>query len=234
MIPAVISPFDTEFQFPNAELALTEPNGLLAIGGDLDPARILNAYRHGIFPWFSDDQPILWWSPDPRMILHPQELSVSRSLRKAIRKTEYQWSYDRAFAKVIHACAQPRPKQPETWITSEMMNAYITLHQLGHAHSFETWHNGKLVGGLYGIAIGQVFFGESMFSHESNASKIAFVLAVNQLQQWGYQLIDCQVESSHLENFGATNIPRLLFLDKIMRLSMRAPHENAWQKCNHL
>ncbi len=234
MIPAVIAPFDNSLQFPNAELALTDPNGLLAIGGDLSSKRILHAYRHGIFPWFSDDQPILWWSPDPRMVLYPEELSLSRSLRKALRKTEFQWTFDRAFTKVIFSCAQPRPNQPETWITLGMMDAYIKLHKDGHAHSFETWLDGELVGGLYGIAIGQVFFGESMFSKKTDASKIAFVNAVHQLQQWGYKLIDCQVESPHLENFGANNIPRREFLKQIAYLITCRPENNAWQLTSHV
>jgi len=230
MIPSVIHPYDNSFQFPNAELALTDPNGLLAVGGDLNPTRILNAYRHGIFPWFSDDQPILWWSPDPRMILYPEEISLSRSLRKALRKTEFQWTFDQAFTQVIFSCAQPRPKQLETWITPGIMDAYIALHKQGHAHSFETWHEGKLIGGLYGIAIGQVFFGESMFSKKTDASKIAFAHAVYQLQQWGYKLIDCQVASSHLQSFGAKNISRREFLAKISYLTTSHPEQDSWQQ----
>ena len=230
MIPAVISPFDATYQFPNAELALTEPNGLLAIGGDLHPNRILHAYRHGIFPWFSEDQPILWWSPDPRMVLFPKQLSVSRSLKKAIRKSGIEFTYDRAFTRVIFSCAQPRPKQPETWITAGMMDAYITLHKQGHAHSFEVWQDKKLIGGLYGIGIGQVFFGESMFSFQTNASKIAFVKAVEMLLQWDYALIDCQVESLHLQNFGARNIPRREFIRHISRLTTCDIADYAWQK----
>jgi len=230
MIPVVIYPNDNSFQFPNAELALADPNGLLAVGGDLNPTRILNAYRHGIFPWFSEDQPILWWSPDPRMILYPEKLSLSRSLQKALRKTEFQWTFDQAFTRVIFSCAQPRPKQAETWITPGIMDAYIALHNQGHAHSFETWHDGKLVGGLYGIAIGQVFFGESMFSKKTDASKIAFVNAVYQLQQWGYKLIDCQVASTHLQSFGAENISRSDFLEQITYLTTCHPEHDSWQQ----
>ena len=234
MNPFFISPLDESLTFPDAALALEEPNGLLAVGGDLNPERILNAYQQGIFPWFSDDQPILWWSPDPRMVLVPNEITLSRSLRKTIRKSErtneFICSFDRAFTQVIFSCAQPRPNQPETWITAGMMDAYITLHKMGHAHSFETWHNGKLVGGLYGIAIGRVFFGESMFSTRTDASKIAFAHSVEQLEKWGYQLIDCQVASEHLQSFGAKNITRTDFLNSIKYLTQQKTDESAWEQ----
>ena len=224
-----IPPEDKTFRFPNVERSLIEPNGLLAFGGDLSSARLLSAYRSGIFPWFSDDQPILWWSPDPRMVLFPDELHISRSLNKALKKTELMFSYDNAFDRVIEACSQPREKQKETWITFEMKQAYHQLHRQGYAHSFEVWDNDKLVGGLYGVAIGQVFFGESMFSHQTNASKIAFVLGVNLLISWGYQLIDCQVETEYLESFGAKNISRREFINYLTQLTNKSPLEVAWR-----
>jgi len=214
--------------FPDISLAMEEPNGLLAVGGDLSVKRLLNAYRHGIFPWFSDDQPILWWSPNPRMVLIPTEIKISRSLKKTIRKNSFEISFDRAFDQVLLACAQPRPKQPSTWITDEMREAYNKLHKLGYAHSFECWQNEKLVGGLYGISMGKMFFGESMFSFVTDASKIAFVQAVNYLKNWNYALIDCQVETEHLASFGAKNINRNSFRDCIEKLIQEEPSSNAW------
>lgn len=197
--------------FPPLEFALTEPDGLLAFGGDLSIKRLLKAYRLGIFPWFSDGQPIMWWSPDPRSILLPDNLKISRSLAKTCRQKPYQITLNKAFNKVISACAQPRSDGEGTWITEEMQQAYCSLHDAGHAHSVEAWQDGKLVGGLYGIAIGQVFFGESMFARASNASKIAFIYLVRQLQSWGFQLIDCQVNTAHLQSLGASQLPRTEF-----------------------
>jgi len=228
MLPTYISPNDTSMIFPDVELAFTEPNGLLAIGGDLSPQRLINAYRKGIFPWFNDDQPILWWSPDPRMVLYPEEIKLSRSLKKALRKNLFQFSYDREFNKVVFSCSQPRPKQPETWITEEMKQAYHILHQQGFAHSFETWLDGELVGGLYGVTIGKVFFGESMFSTVNNASKVAFALSIEYLKNWGYELIDCQVESEHLASFGAKNISRQEFSQQLEILTQQQLSLNAW------
>jgi leucyl/phenylalanyl-tRNA--protein transferase len=200
-------------KFPPADQALVEPDGLLAAGGDLNPQRLISAYRSGIFPWFDDQQPILWWSPDPRCVLIPDQLYVSRSLRKQIRKQRFRVTFDRDFAAVIHACAQPRDDDCGTWITEQMQQAYIKLHQLGVAHSVEVWQDDLLVGGLYGLAIGKLFFGESMFSHRSNASKVGYVTLVEQLYRWGYALIDCQVHSEHLESLGAQLIPRTEFLE---------------------
>ncbi|MDH5545342.1 MAG: leucyl/phenylalanyl-tRNA--protein transferase [Gammaproteobacteria bacterium] len=204
--------------FPEVEYALEEPNGLLAIGGDLHPQRILNAYRQGIFPWYSAHQPILWWSPDPRLVLFPEELHVSRSMRKFMRQSQWNLTMDTAFEQVTHACSLPRPGQPETWLSPEMQDAYLELHRLGYAHSVEVWdENEKLIGGLYGIAIGSVFFGESMFSFTTNASKFAFISFVEQISGWGFKLIDCQVETTHLNSLGAANIPRekfITFLDQ--------------------
>ncbi|MCK5525060.1 MAG: leucyl/phenylalanyl-tRNA--protein transferase [Thiomargarita sp.] len=205
-IPRHASPSD----FPPLEQALEHPDGLLAVGGDLTPKRILVAYRLGIFPWYSDNEPILWWSPSQRMVLFPDDLKVSRSLRKTIRKAKFTITMDQDFRGVIKACAGTRRNQDQdgTWITQDMQAAYCQLHNDGFAHSVESWYEGQLVGGLYGIALGKVFFGESMFSRMSDASKVAFAHFVWQLQRWGYELIDCQVQTSHLERFGARDIPR--------------------------
>lgn len=198
--------------FPAADQALSDPDGLLAAGGDLSPQRLINAYRSGIFPWFDEQQPILWWSPDPRCVLIPDQLYVSRSLRKQIRKQSFRITLDQSFAAVISACAKPRD-DCGTWITDEMQQAYIKLHQQGVAHSVEVWQDNTLVGGLYGLAIGRLFFGESMFSRCSNASKVGYVTLVEQLQRWGYALVDCQIHSQHLESLGAQLIPRAEFID---------------------
>ncbi len=204
-------------EFPDVELANTEPNGLLATGGDLSVKRLLNAYRRGIFPWYSEGEPILWWSPDPRSVLYPHRLKVSRSLRREIKKQRLQISFDRAFDAVITQCAAPRQQDPNTWITAEMKQAYLRLHAAGYAHSVEAWQDDRLVGGLYGVAIGKVFFGESMFTRVPNASKIAFVYLVRQLEQWGYHFIDCQIKSQHLDSLGAIDIPRRRFIDALQR-----------------
>ncbi len=203
-----------EQPFPDPQTAETDPDGLLAVGGDLSPARLINAYRRGIFPWYSAGQPILWWSPDPRMVLFPERLHVSRSLRRTLRRGEYQITFDRDFGAVIRACAEvPRPGQEGTWITPEMMEAYETLHRLGLAHSVEAWYRGELAGGLYGVALGRIFFGESMFSTRSDASKVAFVHLVRSLQAAGSPLIDCQVHTDHLASLGAAPLPRARFLE---------------------
>ncbi len=225
-----ISPNDQSYRFPDVELAHLEPDGLLAFGGDLSPQRLLNAYALGIFPWFNDDQPILWWSPNPRLVLIPQKIHRSRSLKKTIKKSTLHITYDQAFKQVIEACSQPREKQKETWISRDIKEAYFQLHQMGYAHSFEAWDNDELVGGLYGIAMGQVFFGESMFSLQSNASKIAFSSAVQLLTSWGYQLIDCQVETEHLQSFGAENIDRTLFSKMLAELTEKPASPHAWQQ----
>ncbi|WP_457668325.1 leucyl/phenylalanyl-tRNA--protein transferase [Thiolapillus sp.] len=198
--------------FPDPSLAETDPDGLLAVGGDLAPERIVQAYRQGIFPWYGEDQPILWWSPDPRMVLFPDDLHVSRSLAKELRRKRFRVTFDLAFDQVIEACAQPRKDEPGTWLTPEMIVAYRALHQLGIAHSVEVWQDGELMGGLYGNALGSVFFGESMFSRISNASKVAFVCLVRSLSRSGYRLIDCQVFTPHLQSLGADLIPRERFL----------------------
>jgi leucyl/phenylalanyl-tRNA---protein transferase len=198
--------------FPPVEQALVEPNGLLAAGGDLSPERLLDAYARGIFPWFNEEDPVLWWSPDPRMVLFPRQLHTSRSLRRAIRSGQFSVTLDRAFDAVVQGCAGPRANQGGTWITGEMMVAYSRLAQLGYAHSVETWEGAELVGGLYGVALGRVFYGESMFSRRSNASKIALAHLARQLERWEFALIDCQMATEHLASLGAREIPRSEFL----------------------
>jgi len=221
-----IQPFDDIDSFPALEHAQQEPNGLLAIGGDLSPERLLQAYRSGIFPWFNDDQPILWWSPDPRMILIPQEFHCSRSLGKATRKAGLSVSIDQAFSQVIQQCSAPRSYADSTWITDSMLAAYHHLHQLGYAHSVEIWQDEKLVGGLYGLAIGKMFFGESMFSLQSNASKIAFKALSDFLQRNGFPLIDCQVYSEHLQSMGAREVSRKDFFQQVQALVNSPSHTN--------
>lgn len=199
---------DDSLEFPALSLALTDPDGLLAAGGDLSPERIVAAYRKGIFPWFSDDQPILWWSPDPRCVIFPDKLHISKSLRKKLNKQPFTITFDQDFSSVMQCCADSRGDEAGTWITEDMLEAYTHLHHLGVAHSVEVWNGDKLVGGLYGLAIGRCFFGESMFSSETDASKIAFVYLANQLKAWNYQIIDCQVENPHLLTLGGETIPR--------------------------
>lgn len=211
------------FPFPDVSLALTEPDGLLAVGGSLSPGRLENAYRHGIFPWYSEGQPILWWSPDPRSVLFPEKLRISRSLRKSILKGRFSVTFDQAFNDVVKTCAkQPRSGQGGTWILSEMVEAYEQLHQYGIAHSVETWLDNTLVGGLYGVAIGKVFFGESMFATTTDASKVALAFLVRQLQSWQFSLIDCQMQTRHLDSLGAVSIPRNEFI-KILNLYCQEP-----------
>jgi len=197
--------------FPEPELANTEPNGLLATGGDLSSERLINAYSRGIFPWYSSGEPILWWSPDPRSVLFPDKLKISRSLNKVLKKNIFKITLDQDFTGVMKACAAPRKDEGGTWITHEMINAYEQLFDLGIAHSVECYADDELVGGLYGVAIGKVFFGESMFSHRSDASKVAFAWLVKQLRAWDYQLIDCQIQSDHMDSLGAQCIPRSHF-----------------------
>lgn len=204
--------------FPPLTAPLTEPNGLLAAGGELSSTRLIDAYSHGIFPWFSPGQPVLWWSPDPRMVLFPDELKVSRSLVKVLRNRDYEVRADTCFRAVMQACAEPRPAQDGTWITQEMIDAYCALHEQGVAHSVETWIDGELAGGLYGVALGRMFFGESMFTRAADASKIALVHLSRQLKRWHFGMIDCQVHTSHLGSFGARQIPRADFMQKLREL----------------
>lgn len=207
--------------FPDPSRA--EPDGLLAVGGDLTPERLLRAYAAGIFPWYGDDNPILWWSPDPRLVLDPSRLHASHSLRQTLRQGRFRVTADQAFEKVIGRCAErPRPGQDGTWITQEMREAYVGLHRLGFAHSFEAWRGSELAGGLYGISLGAAFFGESMFADQPDASKVAFVRAVEWLESWGVSLVDCQVRTEHLARLGASEIPRATFLRKL-RTSLREP-----------
>lgn len=209
---------DDSLSFPPLSQALADPNGLLAAGGDLSQDRLLNAYRRGIFPWYNPGEPILWWSPDPRCVVLPERLHVSRSLRKRLRRGDYHVTFDQAFSEVVAACAAPRRDQQGTWISHDIHDAYLSLHHLGVAHSVEVWIDQQLVGGLYGLAIGAVFFGESMFSHHRDASKIGFAWCITQLQRWGYQLIDCQVYNDHLASLGASEIPRTEFAAHLDRL----------------
>lgn len=215
--------------FPPVAQALKEPNGLLAAGGDLSPQRLLSAYRQGIFPWFSPGEPILWWSPDPRMVLFPDELRITRSLAKTLRNAAYTVKSDTAFAQVIAACAAtPRRGQRGTWITPAMQAAYLRLHALGVAHSVETWQDGRLTGGLYGIAIGRVFCGESMFSHAANASKIALAHLCRYLSVHNFGMIDCQMETAHLSSLGARPIPRDDYLARLAALVDQGNDPGRW------
>ncbi len=212
---AWLAPGDPPESFPPVERALREPAGLLAAGGDLSSARLVAAYRRGIFPWYSPGQPVLWWSPDPREVLFPQEFHRSRSLARALRTRGFEYHVDRDFEAVLAACAAPRASSPGTWITPEMHTAYLSLHRLGIAHSAEIWRTGRLVGGVYGVRLGRVFFGESMFSREHDASKAALDGLVRQALSEGVAMIDCQLPSAHLRTLGSRAIPRAEFLDRL-------------------
>ncbi|HEX8989025.1 MAG TPA: leucyl/phenylalanyl-tRNA--protein transferase [Rhodocyclaceae bacterium] len=219
-----------EPDFPPLASALKEPNGLLAAGGDLSPERLLCAYAQGIFPWYSPGEPILWWSPDPRMVLFPGEIRISRSLARTLKRGQYEVQLDSAFARVIEACAAtPRPGQNGTWIAPEMRAAYKELHRLGFAHSVETWIGGELAGGLYGVAIGKAFFGESMFAWRTDASKIALAHLGVQLRRLGFGIIDCQMETPHLASLGARPIPRAEFRALLDRLVLDGPRPGHWE-----
>ena len=199
-------------EFPSVETALAEPDGLLAAGGDLSSERLLDAYRHGIFPWFGEGDPILWWSPDPRTVFATEAIHVSTRLRRWLKACDWTIRADSAFADVVRACALPRPTQPNTWITPAMLDAYVRLHALGHAHSIEVYANNELVGGIYGVAVGRMFFGESMFSAATNASKVALIALCHCLHQWQFPLLDAQVASPHLLSLGAFQMPRMRFV----------------------
>jgi leucyl/phenylalanyl-tRNA--protein transferase len=215
--------------FPPVREALAQPNGLLAAGGELSPQRLLAAYRQGIFPWFGEDDPILWWSPDPRMVLFPHEFKISHSLRKTLRRGAYEVRTDTSFEQVMRACAAPRRGQDGTWIVEEMVAAYCTLHHMGYAHSVEVWMDGELAGGLYGMAIGRMFYGESMFSRRTDASKIALAQLCRQLQQWDFGMIDCQMNTTHLASLGAREIPRADFLAQLQRLTELPGPDTPWR-----
>ena len=207
---------------------MTDPNGLLAAGADLSTERLLDAYLRGIFPWFGDEDPLLWWSPDPRMALMVNEVHVSRSLRRVIRSGRYRVTLDTAFREVMAGCAGPRDDQAGSWITAEMTEAYTRLARLGFAHSVEVWSDDKLAGGLYGVAIGRMFYGESMFSRATDASKVALVTLAWQLERWGFEMIDCQMATSHLASLGAREIPRAEFVQTLERLARLPPIKSPW------
>jgi leucyl/phenylalanyl-tRNA---protein transferase len=218
-----------DLHFPPVDRA--SPEGLLAIGGDLSPERLLVAYRRGIFPWYNDDQPILWWSPNPRAVLFPDKLHVPRSLKRRLRSDLFAVTLDTDFRNVMEQCAGPRPQYPEggTWITDDMLEAYTRLHELGYAHSVETWQDGRLVGGLYGVAIGGAFFAESMFTRVDDASKVALVRLVTQLQAWDFRLIDCQQSSPHVMRFGAEEIPRTDFVKHLREALILPDRRGRWK-----
>jgi leucyl/phenylalanyl-tRNA--protein transferase len=215
--------------FPPPSRALREPNGLLAAGADLAVPRLLDAYRKGIFPWYSEGEPVLWWSPDPRMVLIPERLAVSRSLRKRLRRREYEVRTDTAFERVMRACAEPREDQAGTWISPDMIRAYVALHHAGYAHSVECWFEGELAGGLYGVSIGRVFFGESMFTRRADASKVALVHLARQLERWSFGMIDCQMSTPHLSSLGAHEMPRAEFIRALEELVNYPTLKGLWR-----
>lgn len=218
-----------DLHFPPVDRA--SPEGLLAVGGDLRPERLLEAYRHGIFPWYNDDQPILWWSPDPRAVLFPDKLHISHSLKRRLRQDVFTVTLDTSFRTIMEQCAGPRPQYPDggTWITGDMLDAYTRLHELGYAHSVETWQDSRLVGGLYGVAIGGAFFAESMFTRVDDASKVALVRLVRQLQAWDFRLIDCQQFSSHVARFGAEEISRRDFIAHLSEAVKLPDRRGPWK-----
>jgi leucyl/phenylalanyl-tRNA---protein transferase len=217
-----------EQPFPPVSKALKSPNGLLCAGGDLSARRLVEAYRHGIFPWYSEGDPILWWSPDPRMVLFPAELKVSRSLRRTLARGPFETRFDSAFRSVIEACSAPRAGHSGTWIVPEMVEAYVALHELGFAHCVESWRDGVLVGGLYGIGLGRAFFGESMFSRADDASKVALARLVERLRERGCDLIDCQQATAHLASLGAREIARTEFKRLLEQAIPAAPQGERW------
>lgn len=214
--------------FPDINTALNDPDGLLAFGGDLSPQRLIKAYQQGIFPWFEQEQPILWWSPNQRMVIKPGTMHISRSLRKSIRSAHVKFTINTAFAQVIQACAQPRSYSHDTWINIRMQRAYKKLHELGYAHSVEVWQDGILVGGLYGLSIGNIFCGESMFHLRTNASKFAFIALQQHLVSINYQLIDCQLHNPHLESLGAVEVPRSNFIEVLQQHAETQPNPEHW------
>ncbi|MCG5494111.1 leucyl/phenylalanyl-tRNA--protein transferase [Ectothiorhodospira variabilis] len=224
-----LRPGQTDEPFPPVDRALREPNGLLAAGGDLSLPRLLNAYRHGIFPWYEAGQPILWWSPDPRTVIYPENVRVSRSLGKTLRRGEFTVTFDQAFNEVIKGCAGPRRGVDGTWITYGMQQAFTQMHRTGYAHSVEVWREGELVGGLYGVTVGRVFFGESMFSHATDASKVALVVLCRHLQHWGYPLLDCQTPSDHMTRMGAESISRARFSSRLDQLCSVPGRPGPWE-----
>jgi len=220
----VLAWLESKDPFPPVERALKNPNGLLAAGGELSVERLLDAYRRGVFPWYSGGEPVLWWSPDPRMVLYCAELKVSRSLAKNVRNKGYEVRVDTDFAAVLEGCSE----RPQTWLGGDMKKAYLRLHRSGYAHSFETWHGGELVGGLYGVAIGRMFYGESMFSRATDASKVALVALVRELNARGFPLIDCQMHTPLLASLGAREIPRRTFLRELTALVNYPEQPGKW------
>ena len=230
MTIAWLDPFDPTSAFPAVEEALSDPEGLLAVGGDLSTERLLQAYRTGIFPWYEEGQPILWWSPNPRAVLYPEHLKISRSLAKTLRNKPWTISFDRAFTQTVSTCAAPRANSHGTWITREMQQAYCRLHGEGYAHSVEVWDEQQvLIGGLYGVAIGRIFSGESMFSHRADASKVALVFLARHLQAWNYPLIDCQLASPHLDSLGARSISRQHYIEHLNVWCSLKGHPSPWE-----
>ena len=224
-----LDPRNPQQPFPPVHLAMRDPNGLLAIGGDLSLSRLLRAYSQGIFPWFNPDEPILWWCPDPRAVLAPGELHVSHSLKKRVRKNDYAVTFDRAFPEVLDACSAARAKSRGTWLGVDMKCAYYDLYRSGHCHSVEVWREGALIGGLYGVALGRAFFGESMFSRAADGSKIAFVYLCRQLQAWDFELSDCQISSAHLATLGARDLSRDSFLARLRVATAQSPRAAPWR-----
>jgi leucyl/phenylalanyl-tRNA--protein transferase len=215
-------------QFPDVEKALISPNGLLASGGDLSAMRLLDAYQHGIFPWYNEGEPILWWSPNPRTVFIPSQFKISTSLSKVLRKHQFEVTFDRDFEFVMRCCAAPRKGANGTWISEDIITAYCELHRIGHAHSLEVYKEGELAGGVYGVAIGKMFYGESMFSNVSNGSKVALAHLTKQLARWQFGMIDCQMSTPHLTSLGAIEIPRSKFIERLQELVHCEPHTN-WQ-----
>lgn len=224
-----LDPREPDQPFPPVHLALRQPNGLLAIGGDLSPARLLRAYAQGIFPWYNPDEPILWWCPDPRAVLDPRRFHVSHSLAKRLKRRDVDLSMDLAFDEVLAGCAARRRQGRGTWLGEDMRRAYQRLHELGHAHSVEVWRGDRLVGGLYGVAVGRMFYGESMFSRETDASKIALHALCRQLVAWDFALIDCQIPSAHLASLGAVELPRREFLELACAAAAEPGRVGAWR-----
>lgn len=224
-----LDPRNPHQAFPPVHLAMRDPNGLLAIGGDLSQPRLMRAYSLGIFPWYNPDEPILWWSPDPRAALAPGELHVSHSLRKRLRRQDYAVTLDTAFPEVLDACSAVRAKSRGTWLGADMKRAYLELHAAGHCHSVEVWRAGQLIGGLYGVALGRVFFGESMFSRADDGSKLAFYHLCQQLEHWRFELVDCQIGSAHLASLGAREIPREKFLQQLRKAVSQPGNPGRWR-----
>lgn len=215
-------------EFPPLSQALDEPNGLLAVGGDLSIERLLLAYRSGIFPWYSENQPILWWSPDPRAVLYPDQLHIARRLQRYVKQHPLNITFDQAFLEVMQGCAAPRKADDGTWILPEMQEAYHRLFEAGYAHSVEVWQDAELIGGLYGVAIGQIFFAESMFSRQTNASKLALIALCHFCKIWNYQLIDCQMMNAHLKTLGVIEISRDHYLRLLKKWIQKLPRHDAW------